>query len=225
VHALIRADGNVPLNSHCLVRLAEVVITVTQIKHGEKMYFASASARSHSGCRFIIAIVCVAGMVCGLSACSEGADLASVVPVVDPNDAVPPPSQDSMADFLIQNMDYGTLVTLLENAELDALLREDDNMGMGWTLFAPSDNAFANEQFESLAPAQQLALIRSNLYSGRLEYSELTPGTLTMYEGSVEVQLTQDGIPRVGGATIVARDRSVANGIIHFVNQPLSPVQ
>ena len=128
-----------------------------------------------------------------------------------------------MADFLRENMDYGTVLRLIEDADLVNDL-QGDNMGMGWTLFAPSDERFVNEAFETMTQEQKVTLIKLHLYSGTLEYSELIPGPLNMIEGSVDVVSNQNGMPTVGGSTIVARDRVVANGVIHFVNAVLTPL-
>ncbi len=68
-------------------------------------------------------------------------------------------------------------------------------------------------------------LVRNHLYSGRLTSTELTPGVLSMSEGSVEVVQGQGGVlTTVGGATIVARDRVMNNGVIHFVDSILEPL-
>jgi len=149
-----------------------------------------------------------------------GGGTDSVEPIADPNDVVPPPSTDSMADFLLLNDDYGTLLRLIEDADLTQAL-QGDNSGMGWTLFAPPDSAFVNDEFESMTPGQRVSFIKLHLYSGTLPYFELMPGALPMTEGSVEVVIDQDGKVSVGGSTIVARDRGVSNGIIHFVSSSL----
>ncbi|MFK7996260.1 MAG: fasciclin domain-containing protein [Granulosicoccus sp.] len=162
--------------------------------------------------------------VLGLSACSGGDEATTFVPFVDPNDVVPPPSPDNMSVFLRENMDYGTLLRLIEDADLaDAL--QGDNAGVGWTLFAATDGAFGDEEFELMSAEQKIDLVKLHLYSGRLAFSDLMPGMLPMTMGSIAIQQNDDGTLSVGGARVVARDRVVSNGVIHFVNLVLSPAQ
>lgn len=181
------------------------------------MHFDNVISTTISVRKSVLAVI-LAGTVFGLSACSGSDSNTPFVPAVDPNDVVPAASSESLSDFLIQNMEYGTVIRLIEEADLAAEL-QGDNMGMGWTLFAPRD-----DEFESMTAEQNVSLIKLHLYSGTLQYADLVPGPLAMTEGSVEVVQSADGTLSVGGATIVARDRVVANGVIHFVDSVLTPL-
>jgi len=163
----------------------------------------------------------LAGSLFGLSACSDSEETSGFMSMVDPNEQVPAPSSENIADSLRENVDYGTLLTLIEDADL-VLELQGDNMGLGWTLFAPSDDAFSTDQFESLSREQQIALVRQHLYSGRVMSADLLPGPLVMSNGAtVAVTQNSDGTIAVGGATIIARDRVVSNGVIHYVDAPV----
>ncbi len=167
-----------------------------------------------------VALAVLIGPLCLVSACSSDSSDGNVMtPEVDPNTEVPDPISDSIADTLRENMDYGTLLNLIEDADLAEAL-QDDNAGLGWTLFAPSDESF-NDVLESLSSEQTKSLVRNHLYSGRIASNELVPGTLVMTEGTVAVVANGDGTVTVGGARIVARDRIFSNGIIHFVDAVL----
>lgn len=166
--------------------------------------------------------VLMAGSVLFVSACSDdGSNGDSLPPAVDPNLEVPDLNPENIANALRDNVDYGTLLNLIEDADLAEAL-QNDNGGVGWTLFAPRDEAFANEAFESLSGAQMNLLVRNHLYSGRLASDELLQASpLEMTEGTVDVGENADGSITVGGARIVARDRNFDNGIIHFVDAVL----
>lgn len=140
---------------------------------------------------------------------------------VDPNDAVPPPTTDSISVTLLERSDYSILLDLIERAGLAELLIEN-NDGAGWTLFAPSDSAFerGSEDVFELDSVGASDLINLHLYSGTVTSAELPDGPLEMVEGTVQIERTAAGVT-VGGATIVGRDRIVGNGIIHFVSAPL----
>ena len=161
--------------------------------------------------------------VLGISTCSDSGGSGTTVPVVDPNDAIPPASEDSIAENLLNRPDYQNLLRLIEESDLTETL-QGDNSGMGWTLFAPSDTAFENAGLQSLSVEQASALVRNHLFSGQLSVADIPPGELQMTLGRVEVVLNQDGSVTVGGAIIVAGDRVMSNGVIHFVSAVLEPL-
>lgn len=143
------------------------------------------------------------------------------VEAVDPNEAIPAPSADTIATSLLNNDFYGILLSLIEQADLAGALNEDSS-GSGWTLFAPSDRVFENDAaYASLSTEQKNELVRNHLYAGRLSSAELTQGTLAMSSGSVTIGQASDGRTTVGGARIVAADREFSNGFIHFVDAVL----
>lgn len=163
------------------------------------------------------ALLCVS-----LTACSDSNDgLAgeSQVPSFDPNDVIPPPSVDSVAVWLLEDPSYSIFLRLIEEADLVGALTED-NDGNQWTVFAPADSAFANSNIDldSLTDTERLALPKLHVFSGLLESTDLVAGELSMVEGSVTIDINSDGKLTVGGSSIVARDRRVANGIIHVIN-------
>ena len=174
----------------------------------------------------------LATSVLGISACSDSDDSGSAAdtatasmqaPIVNPNDAIPPPSPDNIADSLLMRMDFQTLLRLVEESDLVEAL-QGDNGGLGWTLFAPSDIAFENAGIDNLTPEQLDALVRNHLHSGQLSTAELMAGALQMTVGSVEVVRNPDGSITVGGATIIAGDRVQSNGVFHFVDAVLEPL-
>ena len=142
------------------------------------------------------------------------------VPVVDPNDVVPEPSEESIINSLLDNVDFGTLLGLVLQADLADTL-DNNNGGNGWTLFAFSDNASGADEVFGLTGDEANALVGGHLFSGRLLLEDIQPGGLTMTRGSVNVTVNDDGTISVGGARIVARDREFSNGVIHFVDSVL----
>lgn len=137
---------------------------------------------------------------------------------VDPNEAIPAASAESIADALLENPAYGTLLGLIQKADLASDLTQD-NGGIGWTVFAPSDTAFGNHaSFESLTALEKNELVKNHVYSGRLTTADLVPGNLSMTAGSVAVEQANDGKLTVGGARIVAGNREFSNGFVHFID-------
>ncbi len=150
--------------------------------------------------------------------------LTPPVRITDPNDNIPPPTTTDISTLLLERSDYSTLLNLIEQAGLTELLQQD-NDGLGWTLFAPSDEAFERGELDvfELDMAGATRLLQRHLYSGRLTTAEMVEGELAMSGGSVDVVRDAQTVLSVGGATIVGRDRQLGNGIIHYVDRPLLP--
>jgi len=184
------------------------------------IYVGQSSNYAHRARRSILKLL-LATSLFSLAACSDN-DSSTVngVPVVDPNDAIPDASLDSISDNLLNRTDYQTLLRYIELSDLTETL-QGDNDGLFWTLFAPSDAAFEAADLQSLNAERSAELIGNHLHSGQLSVAELMPGALQMTVGSVEVVLSDDGSITVGGSTIVAGDRVMSNGVIHFVSTVL----
>ena len=150
--------------------------------------------------------------------------LTPPVRITDPNQNIPPPTTTDISTLLLEHSDYSTLLLLIEQAGMTELLQQDNN-GMGWTLFAPSDDAFARGELDvfELDMAGATRLVERHLYSGRLTTAEMVEGELAMSGGSVDVVRDPETGLSVGGAAIVGRDRQVGNGIIHYVDRRLLP--
>ncbi len=191
----------------------------------KRMSYISLDNRNIFSRKSVTALL-VVGSLFLVSACSDsssgdgsadGSPITPMMPVINPNEVVPEPMGESIADRIFGDVEYGTLLNLIEDADLAEAL-QNDNGGVGWTLFAPSDRAFSNDAFEGLSRAEMVTVLGNHLFSGRLPFSELSPGPLVMTEGVVEVVQSPDGDTTIGGARVVARDRNFNNGTIHFVD-------
>ena len=122
--------------------------------------------------------------------------------------------------------EFTTLLTALEAAGLDEVL-----MGMDgeWTIFAPTDAAFAEipqEDLEALL-ADSDALTAVLLYhaaSGTIPAAEVVSRSSieTLQGGSLAVAVSGD-VVTVGSATVVATDVAASNGVIHVIDGVLIP--
>ncbi|MDX1646560.1 MAG: fasciclin domain-containing protein [Longimicrobiales bacterium] len=138
---------------------------------------------------------------------------------------------------LTQNLDivdvatvegFATLVDLVDTQGLTETLR-GDNMGDGYTVFAPTDDAFAAL---STVPSGE-ALTNTLLYHvvpATVESSALTNGQVvsTAYAGhDFTVNITMDGVTITdeSGNTVnvVITDVPAANGVIHAIDAVLIP--
>lgn len=100
--------------------------------------------------------------------------------------------------------------------------------GDEFTLFAPNDEAFLTLTADELANLNDdadlmAATLQAHIVEGVVEASELSAGDqLTTLAGTTLEVDEEDGGMTVGGATVVATDVRVGDGIVHTVDQLLA---
>ncbi len=99
-----------------------------------------------------------------------------------------------------------------------------------FTVFAPTDEAFADIQSEVdnlLKPENKEKLAKILTYhvvSGETMAADLEDGQeLTTVEGSTLKVTVEDGKVTVGGANVTSADISASNGVIHVIDKVLLP--
>ncbi len=120
---------------------------------------------------------------------------------------------------------FSTLLTALDAAGLTSALEADGP----FTVFAPTDEAFANIASETLASlladTEQLAAVLTyHVVPGRIPASDvvnLTQAT-TLNGKSVSISL-DGGSVKIDNATVTATDIEASNGLIHVIDQVLLP--
>lgn len=132
-------------------------------------------------------------------------------------------------DTLAAGGQYKTLVKLIDQAGLKDTFKSPGEKDQGWTLFAPSDEAFAKlpkAVFDKLTADPKL--IRQTLLyhvlPGKVKFSELTDGQTpkTNQGDTVKISVKDEGT-FVNGAKIVQPDGSATNGLVHTVDIVLLP--
>jgi uncharacterized surface protein with fasciclin (FAS1) repeats len=120
-----------------------------------------------------------------------------------------------------------TLIATLNAANLDGTLHGDGP----FTVFAPSENAFAslppNVLEYLLKPANKQILTNVLLYhvvTGSVLSADLVDGTeVTTLEGSTVGISIEDGIVKINDSTVTTADISTSNGVIHVIDRVLLP--
>lgn len=140
-------------------------------------------------------------------------------------------AQESMSDKadLIETAiaagDFTVLVDLVEAAGLTETLQGEGP----FTVFAPTDAAFAAvpaDVLDALAadPAALQSVLLYHVVPGRLVAALISDGKeVATAEGSNVVFSFADGVKKVNGATIVARDIQASNGVIHVIDSVILP--
>jgi uncharacterized surface protein with fasciclin (FAS1) repeats len=126
----------------------------------------------------------------------------------------------------IASTDCKTLAAALTAAGLIETLQSEGP----FTVFAPSDEAFASIQSdvtELLKPEnkEQLAKILTyHVVSGKMMAADLKDGQeLTTVNGSMIKIEINDGTVAVGNGKVTAADINASNGVIHLVDSVLLP--
>jgi uncharacterized surface protein with fasciclin (FAS1) repeats len=123
---------------------------------------------------------------------------------------------------------FTILTSLLKSAGLVDSLQQ----GGPFTVFAPTDQAFAAVPQETLQRLQQpenrdtlIRLLSYHVVPGQLTANQLKTGELNTAEGKpVNVQINSDGSQvRINNAQVTQANIQASNGVIHAVNQVLIP--
>ncbi|BAU11058.1 beta-Ig-H3/fasciclin [Leptolyngbya sp. NIES-3755] len=143
-----------------------------------------------------------------------------------PNAQTSPANAQSVADLIENNPSLSTLSAVIDEADLSDTLEQ----GGPYTIFAPSDQAFAAipaATRERLLRDENRALLRqiltNHVVPGNLTASQLQPGQIQTQAGS-PVNLQIDGQKvRINQAQVIQPDLLAANGVVHIVDRIILP--
>ncbi|XP_027901217.1 periostin, osteoblast specific factor b isoform X1 [Xiphophorus couchianus] len=137
------------------------------------------------------------------------------------------PAEKSMFEILTENGNFKIFLSLMEAAGLIDLLRQEG----GFTLFAPSDKAFAalTERELNMLKGDKNALKTILLYhlsngiviGGGLE-GGVTNLLKSLQGSNIQLKLVNNDV-QVNSLLLPETDQMATNGVIHFVNQILYP--
>jgi uncharacterized surface protein with fasciclin (FAS1) repeats len=171
-----------------------------------------------------------------LAACGEEEATATTAPVAaDTSTTEEMAEEEEMMDddVLAVAEAEGDLGTFLAGLEAAGIMEDFHGEGP-FTLFAPSDEAFAAyldgagmSQEEAFAGAEMLQSILGYHVVTMMEDSEMVMGmdgqTFTTLNGA-PLEVTVDGdTVMVGDATVLRYDIEASNGVIHVIDAVLSP--
>jgi uncharacterized surface protein with fasciclin (FAS1) repeats len=116
---------------------------------------------------------------------------------------------------------FSTLVSAVEAAGLvDALNGEGP-----FTVFAPTDEAFAEEDLDMNDTESLADILKYHVASGEYMAADVVNMTEieTLEGGDLSVEVV-DGAVMVGGANVTATDILCSNGVIHVIDAVLMPL-
>ena len=123
---------------------------------------------------------------------------------------------------------FTSLTSLLQTAGLAGILQQPGP----YTIFAPTDQAFAALPPETLQALQQpenrellIQILRYHVVPGEVTTNQLSPGELTTFEDvpvNIQIDRTTNQVA-VNDANVIQANVQASNGIIHVINEVLIP--
>ncbi|MGF1676467.1 MAG: fasciclin domain-containing protein [Rivularia sp. (in: cyanobacteria)] len=135
---------------------------------------------------------------------------------------------DDIADVVEDNPSLKTLANLIDETDVEDKLDDDGP----YTLFAPSDQAFAAipeatrqrllqpENRDTLRQILNYHVVPGNLTANQIQSGEIQ----TLANNPLNIQVDQaTNQVRVNGATVTQPDIQASNGVIHIIDQVILP--
>ena len=158
----------------------------------------------------------IAACLVGLMAACSPSDKSAEAPKAD------------IVDTAIAAGDFTTLVAAVQAADLVETLKSPGP----FTVFAPTDQAFANlpaGTVENLLKpenkAQLQAVLTYHVLSGKVMSADIAGKKLspaTVQGSTVDIDATGGGV-KVDGANVIAADVEASNGVIHVIDAVILP--
>ncbi|MEX0973715.1 MAG: fasciclin domain-containing protein [Solirubrobacterales bacterium] len=173
-------------------------------------------------------IACLVVLALGLAACGDDADDAATngATTSEQTTGAATPPRENAVQVAQGNTNLSTLVEALTVAELAKTLE-----GPGpYTVFAPTNAAFealGGTLNTLLKPANQdelAEILTYHVVPGELTASELGNGQMleTIQGDSLEVKIDGEEVT-VNGATVQTPDVDASNGVVHVIDEVLTP--
>lgn len=132
----------------------------------------------------------------------------------------------NIVDVAVAAGSFTTLAAALEAADLVTTLQGDGP----FTVFAPTDEAFANLPegvLDALLLPENVEILRSiltyHVVSGQVMAADVTAGDVATVEGSNIAFDITNGVVLNGSANVTAADVAASNGVIHVIDAVILP--
>jgi uncharacterized surface protein with fasciclin (FAS1) repeats len=154
-----------------------------------------------------------------LQGCDDDNDLVVLEPIIPSN---------TIVDVAVANGNFTTLVTALQATGLDEALANPD---INYTVFAPTDEAFALLGDEAIAELLADTDKLTNILTYHVISSEVDAAAATAAAGTTVQMLNENSIGLslsgndllVNASTVIIPDVMASNGIIHAIDSVLMP--
>ena len=155
--------------------------------------------------------------------------MAQDTPAVTPEPAPEADEKIVVADDLVTALaaadQFTVLVQALRDTGLDQALSGDET----FTVFAPTDAAFASlpeGTLEALTPDELTRILRYHVVMGSVTAADAAElASATTVEGSALTITPEGDALMIDGATVTEADIEVSNGVIHVIDTVLMPAE
>lgn len=132
----------------------------------------------------------------------------------------------NIVDVAVAAGSFGTLAAALEAADLVATLQGDGP----FTVFAPTDEAFANLPegvLDALLLPENVEILKSiltyHVVTGTVMAADVPAGDVATVEGSNITFDITNGVVLNGSANVTSADVAASNGVIHVIDAVILP--
>jgi uncharacterized surface protein with fasciclin (FAS1) repeats len=134
-----------------------------------------------------------------------------------------------LSDLLQQISATGSFTTLAQAIEASGLSSSLRSQGGEFTIFAPTDEAFAaipQDKLQRLLQPENRALLQRvlayHVVPGRVTSDQLQTGGLRTLGGGVAVRVTPERVV-INNGSVLRPDIPAQNGVVHAISQVLMP--
>ena len=139
------------------------------------------------------------------------------------DDPVVTPTEKTIAEIVVEGANFTLLENALKKAELVATFQAAGT----FTVFAPTDEAFAKIPKATLDgllkdKAALTKILTYHVVPGKVMAKDVKAGMVKTVQGS-DITLATSGGVTVNGAKVVAADVAADNGVIHAIDTVIMP--
>lgn len=129
------------------------------------------------------------------------------------------PAAKDVVDVALTDSRFSTLTKLLTDNGLVSTLK-----GTGpFTVFAPTNDAFAKIDASKLTNAELVNILKSHVISGRVLAADVQSGTAPTLGSSIYLSKNSTGVFINGNSQVTTADVSASNGVIHVIDNVIVP--
>ena len=136
-------------------------------------------------------------------------------------------NKSSVGAYVQSNTNLSTLSGLLKSANLLSTLSTNSTDNKGYTLFAPTNEAFAriSSTTAGLTDEQIKKVLLYHVVPGTVKSTQLTSGSVpTLLTGqSIAVDIVTGGVALNDNVKVTKADNLASNGVVHIIDSVLIP--
>ncbi|AFK01534.1 beta-Ig-H3/fasciclin [Emticicia oligotrophica DSM 17448] len=129
------------------------------------------------------------------------------------------PAAKDVVDVALSDSRFSTLTKLLTDNGLISTLK-----GSGpFTVFAPTNDAFAKIDASKLSKDELVNILKSHVLSGKVMATDVKSGVANSLGSSIYLSKNSTGVFINGNSQVTTADVSASNGVIHIIDNVIVP--